>query len=224
MVVDTEVETERGQRHATDGGTLTASAWVGLPLGAEGFLTLTGEYRDRDPTSRGDFDNRVPGSPVTSRYGDANVEDITAYVNAGVPLSDTWDIYGWAGYQKRQGDSAAFPRIFNDVRNVPAIYPNGFLPLITTDIDDVAVGWGVRGKLGGWDSDVSLVYGLNEVDYGVEHSLNTSYGAASQTSFDAGAMKYDQLVFNAGVVRSADGELLDRRGRVIFLRPRPRRR
>jgi iron complex outermembrane recepter protein len=201
---NTEVETERGQRHATDGGTLTASAWVGLPLGAEGFLTLTGEYRDRDPTSRGDFDNRVPGSPVTSRYGDANVEDITAYVNAGVPLSDTWDVYGWAGYQKRQGDSAAFPRIFNDVRNVPAIYPNGFLPLITTDIDDVAVGWGVRGKLGAWDSDVSLVYGLNEVAYGVEHSLNTSYGANSQTSFDAGAMKYDQLVFNAGIVRSFD--------------------
>jgi len=66
------------------------------------------------------------------------------------------------------------------------------------------VGWGVRGKLGGWDSDVSLVYGLNEVAYGVEHSLNTSYGAASQTSFDAGAMKYDQLVFNAGIVRTFD--------------------
>jgi iron complex outermembrane receptor protein len=199
---NTNVETERGQRKETDGATLTASAWVGLPLGAEGFLTLTGEYRDRDPTSRGDFDNRVPGSPVTSRYGDAQVEDITAYVNAGVPLSDAWDIYGWAGYQKRDGNAAAFPRIFNDVRNVPAIYPNGFLPLITTDIDDVAVGWGVRGKLGAWDSDVSLVYGLNEVAYGVEHSLNTSYGAASQTSFDAGAMKYDQLVFNAGIVRT----------------------
>jgi len=200
----TNVETERGHRSETDGGTLTASAWVGLPLGAEGFLTLTGEYRDRDPTSRGDFDNRVPGSPVTSRYGDADVEDITAYVNAGIPLSDTWDIYGWAGYQKRDGNSAAFPRIFNDVRNVPAIYPNGFLPLITTDIDDLAVGWGVRGKLGEWDSDVSLVYGLNEVAYGVEHSLNTSYGAASQTSFDAGAMQYDQLVFNAGIVRTFD--------------------
>ena len=173
----TNVETERGHRSETDGATLTASAWVGLPLGAEGFLTLTGEYRDRDPTSRGDFDNRVPGSPVTSRYGDAEVEDITAYVNAGVPVSDTWDIYGWAGYQKRDGNSAAFPRIFNDVRNVPAIYPNGFLPLITTDIDDLAVGWGVRGKLGSWDSDVSLVYGLNEVAYGVENSLNTSYGA-----------------------------------------------
>jgi iron complex outermembrane receptor protein len=63
---NTDVETERGQRHEDDGPTLTASGWVGLPLGPEGFLTLSGEYRDRDPTSRGDFDNRVPGSPVTS--------------------------------------------------------------------------------------------------------------------------------------------------------------
>jgi iron complex outermembrane receptor protein len=133
---NTDVETERGQRKESDGATLTASVWKGLPLGDEGFLTLSAEYRDRDPTSRGDFDSRVPGSPVTSRYGDAQVEDITAYVNAGVPLQNEWEIYGWAGYQQREGDSAAFPRIFNDARNVPAIYPNGFLPLITTDIDD----------------------------------------------------------------------------------------
>jgi iron complex outermembrane receptor protein len=199
---NTDVDTERGTRHETDGGTVTASGWVGLPLGPEGFITLSGEYRDRDPTSRGDFDSRVPGSPITSRYGDADVRDITAYINAGAPIGGDWNVYGWAGYQNRDGSSAAFPRIFNDPRNVPAIYPNGFLPLITTDIDDLAVGWGVRGKLGTWDTDVSLVYGSNEVTYGVEHSLNVSYGAASQTSFDAGSMKYNQLTFNAGVVRT----------------------
>jgi iron complex outermembrane receptor protein len=197
---DTNVQTERGERHASDGNTTTASGWVGLPLGPEGFLTLSAEYRDRDPTSRGDFDSRVPGSPVTSRYGDGEMRDITGYINAGAPLSADWSLYGWAGYQNRDGNSAAFPRIFNDARNVPAIYPNGFLPLITTDIDDVALGWGVKGPWGGWDTDVSLVYGSNKVHYGVEHSLNTSYGANSQTSFDAGSMKYDQLVFNAGVV------------------------
>ena len=201
---ETDVETERGSRNESDGATMTASGWLGLPLGGEGFLTLSGEFRDRDPTSRGDFDNRVPGSPVTSRYGDARVEDITAYINAGVPLENDWEIYGWAGYQKREGDSAAFPRIFNDARNVPAIYPNGFLPLITTDIDDLALGWGVRGAVGEWDADISLVYGSNEIAYGVENSLNTSYGAASQTDFDAGAMKYDQIVFNAGLVRGFD--------------------
>ena len=42
---------------------------------------------------------------------------------------------------------------------------------------------------------------MNEVHYGVEDSLNTSFGAASQTSFDAGSMEYDQFVFNAGIVR-----------------------
>ncbi len=198
---NTRVETERGQRHADDGGTTTASGWVGLPLGPEGFLTLSGEYRDRDPTSRGDFDSRVPGAPVTSRYGDAQVRDVTAYLNAGVPLGNDWSIYGWAGYQNRDGNSAAFPRIFNDVRNVPAIYPNGFLPLITTNIDDMAAGWGIRGKVANWNADVSLVYGSNKVEYGVEHSLNTSYGAASQTSFDAGAMNYDQFTFDASLVR-----------------------
>ena len=119
-----------------------------MPIGEEGFLTLSAEYRDRDPTSRGDFDIRVPGSPVTSRYGDAEVRDITGYVNGGLPLDNDWSMYGWAGYQNREGGSAAFPRIFNDARNVPAIYPNGFLPLITTDIDDLAVGWGARGHLG----------------------------------------------------------------------------
>ena len=198
---DTDVQTERGQRDASDGATMTATGWVGLPIGPEGFLTLTGEYRDRDPTSRGDFDNRVPGSPVTSRYGDAEVRDLTAYINAGLPVENDWGLYMWAGYQNREGSSAAFPRIFNDARNVPAIYPDGFLPLIATDIDDWAAAWGARGPLAGWDADVSLVYGLNEVHYGVEDSLNTSYGADSQTSFDAGAMKYDQLVFNAGLVR-----------------------
>jgi iron complex outermembrane recepter protein len=201
---DTDVETERGARKANDGATMSASGWLGLPLGEEGFLTLSGEFRDRDPTSRGDFDVRVPGSPVTSRYGDGRMEDIAAYANAGVPLGNDWQLYGWAGYQKREGDSAAFPRIFNDVRNVPAIYPNGFLPLITTDIDDLALGWGVRGALGAWQADVSLVYGSNEIAYGVEDSLNTSYGAASQTDFDAGGMQYDQIVLNAGIVRGFD--------------------
>jgi iron complex outermembrane recepter protein len=206
---NTDVATERGQRKETDGTTMTASGWVGLPLGEQGFLTLSGEFRDRDPTSRGDFDNRVPGSPITSRYGDANVQDITAYVNAGVPLENDWELYGWAGYQQREGDSAAFPRIFNDPRNVPAVYPNGFLPLITTDIDDLALGWGLRGEVGGWNADISVVYGNNQIDYGVENSLNTSYGAQSQTDFDAGGLEYGQLVLNAGIVRGFDWGLAE---------------
>jgi iron complex outermembrane receptor protein len=70
---DTEVNTPLGHRRERDGATQTASAWAGLPLGAQGFLTLSAEYRDRDPTSRDDFDSRVTTLPqpqplqVTSR-------------------------------------------------------------------------------------------------------------------------------------------------------------
>lgn len=51
----TTVDTARGSRDASDGETFTASAWSGFALGADGFLTLSAEYRDRDPTSRGDY-------------------------------------------------------------------------------------------------------------------------------------------------------------------------
>jgi iron complex outermembrane receptor protein len=213
---DTQVVTARNSRSASDGGTLTASVWAGLPLGAEGFATLTAEYRDRDPTSRGDIDPRDPrtaadiaaGVPrptlgVTSRFGDPTVKDKTLYLNAGLPLGE-WEGYGWAGYQNRKGSSAATPRLRNNVNNlfngVPR-YADGWLPFITSDIDDIAAGIGTKGKLGGWDADFSLVYGRNKLDYGVENTLNGAQ-LATQSSFDAGSLRYDQLVLNAGITRA----------------------
>jgi len=204
---DTDVEAARGSRSESDGATLTASAWVGLPLAQEGFVTLTGEYRDRDPTSRGDLDPRVatltpPEEPrVTSRYGDSATEDLTFYANAGIPVGGAWDLYGWFGYQQRDGESAVFPRLRNNVNNVLSIYPNGFVPLIISDIDDLTLAAGTRGEIGDWKADFSLVYGRNQLDYGVENSINGSIGATSPLSFDAGGLEYDQLVLNAGLVR-----------------------
>lgn len=201
---DTEVETARGTRDESDGNTFSASAWSGFGLGDDGFLTLSAEYRDRDPTSRGDFDTRIAPARVTSRYGDSRIEDVSFYLNTGVPMTDTWEIYAWAGYQQRDGESAAFFRIPTNANNVPAIYPNGFLPLITSDVEDLALAWGTRFQLGSWDADTSIVYGRNELAYGVENTLNPTFGAASQTSFDAGALEYDQIVFNFGLVRELE--------------------
>jgi len=200
----TDVDTASDHRSVTDGATFTASGWTGLALGTDGFVTLSAEYRDRDPTSRGDLDTRVTPARVTSRYGDSAVKDTTFYVNAGVPLSDSWDLYGWAGYQQRDGQSAANFRPFNNIGNVVAIYPNGFLPFITTDIDDTTVAIGTKGDIGGWDADFSLVYGDNKVDYGVENSVNASFGALSPTKFEAGVMEYDQLVADVSFVRALE--------------------
>jgi iron complex outermembrane receptor protein len=202
---DTDVDTARGSRSESDGDTLVASFWKGFTMGKTGFLTLSAEYRDRDATSRGDFDPRPGASllgPVTSRYGDPNTEDTTFYVNAGVPINDRAQFYGWAGYQTRDGEAAAFPRLVNDTQGrVSPLLPNGFLPIITTDVDDLTLGVGTRGTLGKWDFDISAVYGLNQIDYGVMNTANSSLGDASPTSFDAGGLEYDQIAFNAGLVR-----------------------
>ncbi|MET0273799.1 MAG: TonB-dependent receptor [Phenylobacterium sp.] len=196
---NTEVETARvpGGYKKKDGVTNTIAGWQGLPLGDEGFLTLSGEYRFRNPTSRGDLDPRLAVPQITSRYGDPQAKDITFYGNAGIPLNDNWNAYGFAGYQMRETDSAANPRLANNANNVPQIFPGGFLPRITTDIDDFTAAGGVKGEMAGFTVDASIVYGSNKVHYGVIDSVNASLGTASPTTFDAGVMKYDQWV--AGV-------------------------
>jgi iron complex outermembrane receptor protein len=199
--VDTARTTGRDEQ---DGGTITASAWQGFGLGEDGYLTVSAEYLRRDPTNRADFDPRVTPAAVTARFGDPEVRQWTVFANAGLPLGNGWDAYGWAGYQDRDSESAAFPRLASNVNNVAAIYPNGFLPKIAINSQDVSLAGGVRGQIGGWDADVNLVYGRNALDFRTEDSLNATYGAASPTSFDSGSLIYDQLVFGADFTRQYD--------------------
>ena len=205
-VYDTRVRTARNLqgRDKNDGPTFSLSGWQGLKLGSDGFLTVSGEYLFRNPTSRGDLDPRITPSKVTSRFGDPQVDQITVYANAGKPLNEDWSLYGFGGYQKRKTDSAANPRLATNANNVTAVWPIGFLPLITTDIDDYTAAGGVRGTLGGFEIDAGLVYGSNEVHYGVRDSVNASMGVGSPTDFDAGKMQYDQLVAQVGGRRPLD--------------------
>lgn len=193
-------------RTEEDGQTFTVAGWQGLPLGDEGFLTVSAEYRDRDPTSRGDLDPRLSPRParVTSRYGDPETTDATIYLNAGVPLSNGFELYGFTGYQHRVAESAATPRTWNNANNDPLVYPDGFLPLIAPTVDDFTAAGGLRGQVGGFDMDLNLVYGRNEIAFRVEDSINGSLVPGSPTSFDAGGVAYDQFVLGLDFVRRYD--------------------
>lgn len=203
----TEVETARGTRDEEDGQTVTGSLWQGFGLGADGFLTVSAEYLQRDPTNRSDLDPRVTPNRVTARFGDPEVDQWTLFANAGVPLSAGWEAYGWAGYQNRDSESAAFPRLTNNTNNVAAIYPDGFLPKIAVASADTSGAVGVRGALGGWDADFNIVYGRNALEFRTEESLNATYGAQSPTSFDSGELIYDQVVVGADLTRQFEAGL-----------------
>ncbi|WP_343228649.1 TonB-dependent receptor [Sphingomonas colocasiae] len=210
-----DVKTALASRTAHDGETWSASAWQGIALGAEGYLTLSGEYLHRNPTSRGDLDTRATPARVRSRFGDPAVEQYTLYANAGLPVGDGWELYGWGGYQHRDSTSAAFPRVPSNVNNVAALYPDGFLPLINVRSRDLTLATGLRGEVSGWKTDINLSYGRNQLDFRTRNSLNATYGAASPTDFDDGSLIYDQFVaaldaareypFSGGAVNVAAG-------------------
>ncbi len=193
-----------GKRDISDGQTTTVSAWQGLKLGSDGYLTISGEYRDRGHTNRSDVDIRVTPNRITSRFGDADVKDGSVYLNAGKPLADGWEAYGWGGFQHRDASSAATYRLPTNAANFLSVYPNGYVPLIHTKTDDYSVGAGLKGELGGFKTDLSLVYGRNKIDFDVENTINASLGPTSPHQFYAGRLTYDQWSFGADFSREFD--------------------
>ena len=196
-------------RHATDGGVLTLSGNVGLPLFGAGFLNVTAEYKDRDPTNRTGYDpRRQYGSSgafdprefsfdrLSHRYGDAATKDYNVFVNAGTPVGENFNVYLFGSYGHRNGNSAGFYRLSNDTRNVLSIYPDGFLPQINTRLRDYSVTGGIKGEVATVSVDLSVAYAHNSFDFNIGNTLNASLGAASPRSFDAGGLRYGQFTTN----------------------------
>lgn len=212
---------ESGPRKRSDGGTLTLRADSGFALGEEGFLHIAAEFRDRDFADRSGYDPRnnyatvdgisSPSELTVNRfnhiYGNAEVEDVSLFFNAAIPLSNGFEAYAFGSYGGREGVSGGFYRRAQDSRNILAIYPDGFLPKITSDINDYSVALGVRGVYAGWDVDASVLVGENELEYGVTDSLNTSLGPTSPTSFYAGGLTNGHTVinFNASQLMELNG-------------------
>jgi iron complex outermembrane receptor protein len=210
---DTNVHTAIDDRHVTGEPTTTVQGWQGLGFGSDGYLTVSGEWMHRSPTSRSDAPNAnagtpTAGPPLRGRLGDPYVKQYAGFANAGTGIGGDWQLYGWLGYQHRHSASAAFPRPTTNATAAFAAlsgYPQGFLPLIDTVSKDLNSAVGVKGGLGGgWNLDLSASYGRNRIDFRTNHSANYSYGAQSPHSFYDGALIYDQLVGNLDVDKTFD--------------------
>ncbi|HLP17035.1 MAG TPA: TonB-dependent receptor [Bacteroidota bacterium] len=199
--------------NASDGRTVNAHLGYGTPIG-DGTLYIGGEYAAKGATVRSGLDPRIQYAATdpreltidrnTHKFGDGEITDASVFVNLSLPLEEHIGAYAFGGYSNRRGSAAGFYRRANDVRNVPAIYPNGFLPSIGTDIDDIALTAGAKGSIGEWTYDLSESYGANHLLYRVTNSLNTSYWTKSPTEFDAGGLHFAQATTNLDVFRAWD--------------------
>lgn len=222
-----------GERKARDGDLWTIAAHIGIPVGAEGYLNVTGEYRDRDNTNRAGFDPRPNyNRPIAAfdareltfnrlnfEFGDPRVEDYNLFLNAGLPLGPV-ELYAFASYANRDAISAAnfrqsasannrdfsvlTPATTPTTANFVPLRPDGFLPSIATDYEDYAGAVGVRADVAGFSADLSVVYGHNRLDYRTVNSLNTSFGPQSQANFDSGGLRFGQTTVNLDLRREID--------------------
>ncbi|MDE0484094.1 MAG: TonB-dependent receptor [Candidatus Poribacteria bacterium] len=136
------------------------------------------------------------------RIGDADSTQKVGFYNFGLPIIGSMELYSFGGYSTRQNNSAGFYRRANQSeRTVTDIYPDGFLPEINTDIEDVSLAFGAAWTHETTDLnvDVSVNHGLNTFDFFISNSMNASYGASSPTSADAGGFELSQTAFNLDV-------------------------
>ena len=114
------LEVKGGQYSEGDGTALSFAGNVGLPLGENGFINMTAEYGNSDPTDRavqrGDaqalIDAGVSGVPTPAMvWGRPNVEgDIKTFVNFGLDLGDGKELYGHGNANSKDVDGGFFYR------------------------------------------------------------------------------------------------------------------
>jgi iron complex outermembrane receptor protein len=216
----------------SDGGTAQIGLNYGLKVGQKGFVNITGEYVSRGATNRtgtytGQLYPAVDGKVVDDeilaqkgltrndfdmRIGNSEVKGGGVVVNASIPLTEQLELYAFGGYNNKKGNAAGFYRYPNGVpaavrTNVFAVYPNGFLPEINSDVTDISAAAGVRGKLGEWRFDLSNTFGKNDFDYRITNSVNYTQAVSIsnfQREFKAGGNAFAQNTINLDFGRKFD--------------------
>lgn len=198
-----DVVVAAGGYRAGDGETGQVAVNYGLEVGRGGSLNLTGELLTREQTDRSSADEpRV--------IGDAETDNATLFVNLDLPVGDRAVFYAHGGYNQRDGLAGAWYRDgvgSDDIpsRNSAQMYPNGFVPSIGTDIEDLSAAVGYRTLVGDWSLDVSTGFGSNRMEYLISDTLNASIATLnnglSPTRFGAGGFEFTQHTTNLDLSR-----------------------
>jgi iron complex outermembrane receptor protein len=134
------------------------------------------------------------------RVGQSELRAGRFAANLSLPLDDYGtELYAFGGLSYRKGNAAGFYRLPHQTRSYSNVNLNGFLPNINSDIKDQSFVFGIKGKAGDWDVDLSNTWGQNSFDFTVSNSFNASQGTTSSTRFNAGGFVFSQNTTNLDV-------------------------
>ena len=196
------IETSFGAYQQGDGENLQLSYTQGLKLGESGFINATLNVVDHESTNRSGLHGacqfgqcvqvgtghwqttdprEISANRETFRIGDPSYQQLSFAANSEFELNDG-QLYGFLTYSHRENESAAFFRHNANTNENPllsdgrATIPQGYLPKINSDIQDISYNLGYKISFGNETAiDISYTYGKNKIDYTTSESLNASY-------------------------------------------------
>ena len=224
-----------GSTYQGDGDRRSVGVHKGFALGNDGAVHLSLEYNERDRTNRTGKSGVIqyPDTVATTangvttivsdpgnkerdfdrssyRIGDAEQEHTVGAINLSLPVwNDMGELYSFANFSHSTNLSGGFYRRANQSSRNPvgSVYPDGFLPLIDTTVEDYSVGVGLhREYINGITAELSVVHGGNTFQFDIRNSQNASWVnnmlnlgnsvSATQTSADSGELSLDLTTVN----------------------------
>lgn len=224
---------QAGEFSEGDGESLKVAGNIGLPLTDDGFLNVSVEHSTDDPTNRGrlsddlafDVAQNEPWIPLDPEealpWGNPGSEKFRLFVNGGIDLNESSEMYFFGNYGHSQTDGTFFYRspdpvdsdgsgpdsmhwsVFNTSTNpdlppfdLRDVYPRGFTPRFVGTIDDYSLVAGLRGEFGKLSYDASVSHGVSKLDLRLKNSYNPSLGTASPQNFDTGGYEQTERNYN----------------------------
>jgi iron complex outermembrane receptor protein len=220
----TTLNVESGITTEGDGFMYNANLNKGFNIGEDGYLNLNAGYYHQDNTNRAG----EPGADALFGVGSSNPwiqnnpdlgmtigQPEYSLLNLGLNYGNGYadglgEIYATGTFAARDGKSFALYRapywITDDagLLTPPGETYNGFQPTFETDISDLFFTLGNKYAFGDWDTDVSVSYGGNSVDYLIGNTINVALLPNSPTEFDPGGYGFNNLLGNIDVSKTMD--------------------
>lgn len=205
-----------------DGQAVAVNLNYGLAVG-KGFLNLTGSYTSQGKTYRqalgaSESDNDyLPTNIYRRAHGDGSLNGGGVFLNMELPMQGNTNFYAFGGANYKTSDAYAFTRNWSarpdrfpttadgslvyvpSIMRVTADADTFFNPRIKTNILDLSLAAGVKGKTNGdWAWDLSNTTGYNNFHFFGNRTFNASLGEG-KTSFDDGGFNFLQNTINASI-------------------------